>query len=727
MAERDTLLKTLPPTVREEAEKLYTGEASPDPRDVVAELHRKGRITNAELRGSLLQLEAGLPIRRVKEVPPSDPKPTVLGPLGEGAMGEVLLARDEGLNRVVALKRLHGDHSSNRALMRRFYTEAQVTAQLDHPSIVPIHGLYTDETGGLSYAMKLVRGHTLEDYLEEAEKQERAGRVDRDHNLQARLERFLHVCDALWYAHEKGVLHRDLKPENIMVGAFGEVVVMDWGIAKLLAGSEVEIINDELNQSRKANQTKVGRIMGTPRYMSPEQAAGKNDTIDARSDQYAMGLILQELVSFTPACPMNITLEQALARAMKGSRQPMKARAGAACPRELVAIVDKACQVDPNRRYASIADLAEDVRRYLRDEAVVARPDTMMQRMGRFVGRHRTGVLLLISMLFTALVLSTGSLLFLGVGAHEFRRYQMATREARLMEVLAGTLDRAHAVDGELRHFQALVTGLSYAAERALAPVGEEKLPDNYDLERPPPGKRASSAYGEAIAVERPSIEHTGQRLTDAQAEQVARLVILGPQLGRLLVESSGRTKAKLDRLARHKIVANGVPARWVRVGTEEGVVATVPGIDAIQQTRNVHKRDWYEVVADGRGVHWMEPRRDERKGGLLLTVAYPLFDNGGKPHGSVAIDMVLDHLLGTMAPPQGGNAWLLDAKSGKVIATPKMKGADRYDPPPFPSTNVWERVKGSDGDGWVEVGDQVFSWSHLGSAPWVYVVQQAF
>ena len=726
MAERDTLLKTLPPDVRDDAEKLYTDEASPDPRDVVAELHRRGKITNAELRGSLMELEAGLPIRRVKEVPPKDAQPTVLGPLGEGAMGEVLLARDEGLNRVVALKRLLGDHADNRALMRRFYTEAQITAQLDHPSIVPIHGLYADENGGMSYAMKLVRGHTLEDYLDDACKQERAGHPDRDHNLQARLERFLHVCDAVAYAHDKGVLHRDLKPENIMVGAFGEVVVMDWGIAKLLAGADVELINESLNQSRKANQTKVGRIIGTPRYMSPEQAAGKNDVIDARSDQYALGLILQEMVSFTPACPMNITLEQALGRAMKGTRQPMKAAAGRACPRELVAIVDKACQVNPDARYAGMAELAEDVRRYLRDEAVLARPDSVLQRLGRFVGRHRTGVLLLISMLFTMLVLSTGSLMFLGIGAHEFRRYQMAAREERLMEVLSATLERAHAVDSELRHMEALTVGLSFAAERALAPVSEDTLPDNYDLSKPPPGKRASTAYGESIAVERPSIAHTGPALSEAQSKDAARLVILGPQLGRVLVDSPGRTKANLDRLGRHKRVAAGVPIRWVRVGTEHGVVATAPGLEGMTSTRGVKKEPWYDAAQHGRGASWLPPRVDELKGGLLLTVSYPLFDTKGEHQGTASVDVVLDEVIKVMEPPQGAQAWLLDA-SGKVMAAPEMKGAKRFDPPAFPSANVWERVKANEGDGWVEVGGQVFSWSHLGAVPWVYVVQQDF
>jgi len=735
MAERDTLLDTLPPGVRDEAEKLYTDKASVDPRDVVAELHRQGKIDNKTLRSTILELEAELEIRRVKESPPPDPSPTVLGPLGEGAMGEVLIARDEGLNRVVALKRLHPEQSGNRALMRRFYTEAQVTAQLDHPSIVPIHGLHLEEGGGLSYAMKLVRGITLEDYLEEALAQEKAGRPDREHNLRARLERFLHVCDAIAYAHEKGVLHRDLKPENIMVGAFGEVLVMDWGIAKLLAGHEVELIDESLNQSRKATQTKVGRLIGTPRYMSPEQATGKNDTIDSRSDQYALGLILQEMVTFTPACPHKITLEQALARAARAARQPMTASAGAKPARELVAIVDKACALDPAQRYADVRDMAEDIRRYLRDEAVTARPDSVLQRLGRFVSRHRTGVLLLIVSLFTMLVITSGALLFAGLGAHEWRRYQNAVREDRMREVMADTLSVAHGIDDDLRHFEALTTGLSFAAERALAPVSEDKLPDNYDMRAAPPGRRSSSFYGTDISLERPSVGHTGgTTLNETQRIELVRLIILGPQLGRVLVDSPGRTNEKLHRSARHKRVEGGVPVRWVRVGTQSGVVATAPGIKAMSRIKSLQSEDWYNAPRGGREAVWGKPHTDSVLGGLVVTVSHPLFDPRGEHHGTASADVSLDHVIMRMAPPAGAKAWLLyvgderdDAGRGQVMATKSMVEAKEFSPPKFPSSVVWDKIKEGGQDGWHEVGDQVFSWSHLGAVPWVYVVQQTF
>jgi len=732
MAERDTLLDTLPPGVRDDAEKLYTDKASVDPRDVVAELHRRGKIDNATLRSTILELEAGLEIRRVKEVPPDDPNPTVLGPLGEGAMGEVLIARDEGLNRVVALKRLHPEQSGNRALMRRFYTEAQVTAQLDHPSIVPIHGLYTGEEG-LSYAMKLVRGATLEDYLEDALAQERSGRPDREHSLRARLERFLSVCDAIAYAHDKGVLHRDLKPENIMVGAFGEVMVMDWGIAKLLAGSEVELIDESLNQSRKATQTKVGRLIGTPRYMSPEQATGKNDTMDARSDQYALGLILQELVTFTPGCPMDITLEQALARAARAARQPMKAVAGPKPARELVAIVDKACALDPDHRYGSVDELAEDVRRYLRDEAVVARPDSVLQRLGRFVSRHRTGVLLLIMTLFTLLVVTSGALMVAGLGAHEWRRYQMAMREDRIREVMAATLERAHGIDDDLRHFEALTTGLSFAAERALAPVSEDTLPEAYDMRAAPPGRRPSSFYGTEISVERPSVAYTGT-LSEHGRTELVRLIILGPQLGRVLVDSPGRTNERLHRQARHKRVEGGVPVRWVRVGTEAGVMATAPGIKPMTKVKSVQSEPWYAAAEGGREAVWGKPHTDPVLGGLVVTVSHPLFNQRGDHHGTASADVALDHIIMRMAPPADAQAWLLyvgderDASGrGQVMATKSMLGDKAFSPPKFPYSTVWAKIKEGGQDGWFEVGDQVFSWSHLGAVPWVYVVQHTF
>ena len=438
MAERDTLLSTLPPEVVDDAERLYDDLGGlPDPRDIVGELHKRGLLDAGQLKDAVMSLEASLQIRHFQQKPPKGEAPhTVLGQLGAGAMGEVLIAKDPGLNRIVAVKRLHKEAAQRRSMLRRFYTEAQVTAQLDHPSIVPIHGIVDigDET--LAYAMKLVRGRTLEDFVEEAQGMWTTGRVAETHNLSARLERFLHVCDAMSYAHERGILHRDLKPENIMVGAFGEVMIMDWGIAKVMANSEIEELDDtSIPMPKGAKGTKVGPVMGTPRYMSPEQAHGETDTMDARSDQYALGLILQELTTLKPAIQDDLGLEDALDWARRAKRLPIKHfhRKGRV-PRELVGIIEKATRKKAAARYRDVAALSDDIRRYLRDEAPKARPDNIFQKLQRFISRHRSATLMLLMLMMMAIVVVSGLGLFGGL-----HRQDLAPRgrTARILRDLA--------------------------------------------------------------------------------------------------------------------------------------------------------------------------------------------------------------------------------------------------------------------------------------------------
>ncbi len=302
--------------------------------------------------------------------------------VGHGAMGEVYLGRDPSLKRTVAVKRVHADLASDPLLLQRFFNEAQVTAQLDHPAIVPVYGLERDEKGGLSYAMKFVRGHTLSQYLEEARQQiALRGTPDASHSLKARVETFIPVLNALAYAHRRGVVHRDLKPENIMVGSFGEVLVMDWGIARVGrerggwtrarararlwararvvgAGARVRVrvrawarawawararargagAGAGLGLSTNQKLTMAGTVLGTPAFMSPEQAAGLE--VDASSDQYSLGLILQEIITLKPAMSAE-TMPVMFARALRGIREPM-IEGVEPIARELRAIVGRA-------------------------------------------------------------------------------------------------------------------------------------------------------------------------------------------------------------------------------------------------------------------------------------------------------------------------------------------------------------------------------------------------
>jgi tetratricopeptide (TPR) repeat protein len=222
----------------------------------------------------------------------------VTGEIGRGGMGVVLRARDPDLNRELALKVLRGDHEIA-DVERRFLEEAQIAGQLQHPGIVPVHELGRDAAGRPFFAMKLVKGQTLEAQLR--------ARSSPANDLPRFLTIFEQLCQTVAFAHSRGVIHRDLKPANIMVGAFGEVQVMDWGLAKVLSREgEVSPEPQESTTVIKtvrdvdASTSQAGSVLGTPAYMAPEQALGLTDVVDERSDVFGLGAVLCEILTGQP-------------------------------------------------------------------------------------------------------------------------------------------------------------------------------------------------------------------------------------------------------------------------------------------------------------------------------------------------------------------------------------------------------------------------------------------
>jgi serine/threonine protein kinase len=294
--------------------------------------------------------------------------------LGEGGMGAVDLFRDRAIGREVAIKRIRPEASSAGSLAR-FVREARVQGQLEHPAIVPVHDLAESPEGAAFFTMKRVRGASLDTILEALATRdpEAVARYGRRKLLTA----FATVCLAVDFAHARGVLHRDLKPANVMLGDFGEVYVLDWGLAKLLGTPEAaEEASGSLPPvvdvgSVEGQKTQLGALMGTPGYMSPEQCRGEVDQLGPTSDVYALGCILFEILHLEALHPGKGMAER-LASTLTGITMSMPRELAADVPPELDRLWRDAVAIDAGARIASARELAERVERYLdgeRDEA----------------------------------------------------------------------------------------------------------------------------------------------------------------------------------------------------------------------------------------------------------------------------------------------------------------------------------------------------------------------
>jgi serine/threonine-protein kinase len=283
--------------------------------------------------------------------------------LGEGGMGEVLLCRDRCLGRDVAMKRIAGSRPVAGTYSARFLREARVQGRLEHPAVVPVHDLGVDERGAPFFTMRRVRGSTLADALDRM--RARSGDV----TLHQLLAAWVRVALAVHYAHTSGVVHRDLKPENVMLGDFGEVYVLDWGVAKVSGPDEAEVAPLDESGERPVLAAPAGDealtdgMVGTPAYMAPEQIRG--DRVDARTDVYAVGAILFEILTLTPLHP-EVTASKLRERAERGPDARARDRAPERdVPPELEAACLRATELDPARRYPSARALAEAVERFL--------------------------------------------------------------------------------------------------------------------------------------------------------------------------------------------------------------------------------------------------------------------------------------------------------------------------------------------------------------------------
>ncbi len=290
----------------------------------------------------------------------SSTKYTFVKELARGGMGTVYLAEDRELNRLVAIKVLNTPEMTD-DLRSRMVREAQIIARLEHPGIVPVHDVGTLPDGRVFYAMKFVRGSRLDEYAAQ------------NTSFRDRLRKFQAACEAVAFAHAHSVIHRDLKPQNIMIGSFGEVLVLDWGVAKIkpqMNADEHRSDSDLCSSAFICGNTSHGTVIGTRDYMSPEQARGEIDQLDERADVYSLGAVLSFLLKDQPK----------VSKAAK-------------------AICLKAMADAPGARYASASELSADIGRLLDAEPVSAYRESVVERASRWVSKNRFLVLLVLAYL----------------------------------------------------------------------------------------------------------------------------------------------------------------------------------------------------------------------------------------------------------------------------------------------------------------------------------------
>jgi serine/threonine-protein kinase len=644
--------------------------------------------------------------------------------IGQGAMGEVFAAKDAFLRRRVAFKRMNPQVAKSPDLATRFLNEAQVTAQLEHPNIIPIYGLESIAGDGVGYAMKFIEGRNLTELLAEERAACRAGTPEQEaHRMADRLRIFTRICDAMAYAHAKGVLHRDLKPDNVMIGHFNQVYVVDWGICRVLRSSE-QLTERPGGETPGGSGTQAGSLLGTPSYMSPEQARGENSELDERSDLYALGLILFEIVSLRQAIDGD-SLNALIFAAGRGQKAPLDhIDPRISISAELRAIIAKATALQPQDRYSNVAALTADLRSYRNGEAVQALPDNPLRKAMRLISRHRGATLAFLLLFF---VIGIG-----GLFGAELRVARKIARERhhreQVQQLMLAVSQHSHRIDNRIHDYEALLHGLAGQAAQSLgrpdpagSPIRTFLSEDFAAPERAPPDLTQSARYRQNISLGWPVFK-------------------LPPGMNAESVRTDVRAVAELTSTMRAMYQSNGSILYRIFITLESGVHMAYPGRGGYPSEYDGRKRPKYRLAVGQHALRWGNAYLDLYDEPLLAG-SLPLYDGGGQFVGVVGIDLSLAELAERLLPlPQPSSViqvLLVDRNDQVVVEWPiaKALSAQRdtklgalhdnttLSTRPLPYPEVIAALRSEPNGGYRERAGKLLAFSPLDTMGWSLVV----
>lgn len=563
----------------------------------------------------------------------------------EGGQGILFRGFDRKLRRLVALKSMRPELTKNGYLRGLFLSEARVTAQLDHPAIVPIYTLNSDDRDGLHLAMKLINGRTFKTYLEQVCTHYRLDGVrsfDEKKALRYRLDIFLKVCDALEYAHSRNVMHCDLKPSNIMIGEYHEAYIMDWGIAHKI-------------HSPEGSQEQPGGVCGTPQYLAPEVI--RRQGRDQRADIFAMGAILFEAVMLKNAFSGD-SVQEMLTNIQAGRTESFEHRFRAPVDADLKAIIRKALAHDPADRYQQISEFSGDLRRYLMGLEVSARPDNPAMKVVRWLYLHRR---LTLTLALCALLAGAGAVAFAS-----YREYRLSERQ-RIRDYALGvaysqTTHAGYLLDEQFSKFELMTDTLAADIQFLLKydphqgkDIGNHAHGAWYSV---PQLRREGSPGMVDAAFHRGTIDagaiaynvtaDTDRETLMQRLEPISRFI---PRLLQTILESPAGVKITDSNLEALKKNAFGAGTPIVRVvfGFPDGLFAAYPASRSFPEHYDPRTRIWYPPDGSWKGGQavWSRPYIDSiPEIGLVLSCSVPLHVLNMRGSGVCAVDISISELI---------------------------------------------------------------------------------